>query len=77
MDLAKKKFGARLKEIREKRDLSQEQLDELVNMESIHISRIEIEKSFTTIENIEKMALALNTKINALFNFEHKKEKKF
>ena len=40
----KQYFGARIKEIRESRNLNQEQLAELVNMESRHISRIETGK---------------------------------
>ena len=72
MDDLKEKFGARIKELREKRGLSQEKLAELVCMESRHISRIETGKSFTTIENIEKIANALEVDINMLFSFKHK-----
>lgn len=75
MESVKKLFGARVKEIREKCGLNQEQLAELVNMESRHISRIETGKSFTTLENISKIALALNVDINTFFDFSHKKEK--
>ena len=77
MNSAKQNFGARIKEIREKRGLNQEQLAEMVNMESRHISRIETGRSFTTLENIEKIAAALNVEINALFSFQHKNEKEF
>jgi len=76
MESSKKFFGARIKEIREKRGLNQEQLAELVNMESRHISRIETGKSFTTLDNIEKIAIALNVEINTLFSFQHKKDEK-
>ena len=75
MESSKKYFGARIKEIREKRGLNQEQLAELVGMESRHISRIETGRSFTTLENIEKIALALNVELKLLFSFSHKKEK--
>lgn len=75
MESIKKCFGARLKEIREKRGINQEQLAELVNMESRHISRIETGKSFTTLENISKIAQALDVDISTFFNFEHKKDK--
>lgn len=75
MNSAKQNFGARIKEIREKRGLNQEQLAEMVNMESRHISRIETGRSFTTLENIEKIAAALNVEINALFSFQHKNDK--
>lgn len=75
MDSIKKSFGARIKEIREKSGLNQEQLAELVNMESRHISRIETGKSFTTLENLSKIAQALNVDISVFFDFSHKKNK--
>lgn len=71
----KQYFGARIKEIRESRGLNQEQLAELVNMESRHISRIETGKSFTTLENISKIAIALGVSIDSLFSFQHKVER--
>ena len=75
METLKKLFGARVKEIREKCGLNQEQLAECVNMESRHISRIETGKSFTTLENISKIATTLNVDIDTFFNFNHKKGK--
>ena len=77
MDSEKKLFGARLKELRENKGLNQEQLAELIGMESRHISRIETGKSFTTIENISKIANALNIEISSLFEFQHKNNKTF
>jgi len=76
MQSIKKYFGARIKEIRESKNMSQEKLAELVCMESRHISRIETGKSFTTLENIAKIADVLDVKISELFSFEHKKDKK-
>lgn len=70
----KQYFGARIKEIRESRNLNQEQLAELVNM-SRHISRIETRKSFTTLENTSKIATALGVSIDSLFSFQHKVER--
>lgn len=71
----KKSFGARIKEIREQKGLNQEQLAEIIGLESRHLSRIETGKSFTTLENIEKIATALNVDINTLFTFRHKQDK--
>lgn len=75
MNDIKKAFGARIKEIREIKNLSQEQLAEKIDMESRHLSRIETGKSFTTIENIEKIANVLNVEIEELFIFKHKQNK--
>ena len=74
MDI-KKSFGARIKELREVKKLNQEQLAEMIDMESRHLSRIETGRSFTSLENIEKIANALNVDINTLFTFNHKKDK--
>ena len=71
----KNSFGARIKEIREQKGLNQEQLSEIIGIESRHLSRIETGKSFTTLENIEKIAKALNVNINTLFTFQHKQDK--
>lgn len=76
MENLKRQFGKRIKELREKKNFSQEQLAEIVNMESRHISRIETGKSFTTLENIYKIANALGVNISTIFDFEHKKSKK-
>ena len=76
MDSIKKCFGARLKELRENKGLNQEQMAEFLGLESRHISRIETGKSFTSIENIEKIAQILGVEINTLFVFNHKQDKK-
>ncbi len=41
----KKSFGARIKELREQKGLNQEQLAEIIGLESRHLSRIETGKS--------------------------------
>lgn len=71
MEDIKKVFGSRIKKLREARGLNQEQLAEMIDFESRHLSRIETGKSFTTIENLEKIAGALNVDINMLFDFRH------
>lgn len=73
--MLKKCFGARIKELREAKGLNQEQLAELVSMESRQISRIETGRSFTTLENIENIAHALNVEAEELFSFRHKQSK--
>ncbi len=74
MENLKKQFGKRIKELREKKNYSQEQLAQIVNMEPRHISRIETGNSFTTIENIYKIAKALDVTMSSIFEFEHKKD---
>lgn len=66
-----KEFGKRLKELREARKLTQEQLAELVGLEYQTISRIETGYYFTNFENLQNIANALNIEIKDLFEFEH------
>ena len=71
MKTAKEIFGARIKELRESKGLNQEQLAELINLESRHLSRIETGKSFTTLENVEKIAQVLEIEVKDLFDYGH------
>ena len=66
-----KDFGKRIKELREARNLTQEQLAEMVGLEYQTISRIETGYYFTNFENLKNIANALNTDIKDLFDFEH------
>jgi len=65
-----KNFGKHLKKIREAKGYSQEDLAELVGLEYQTISRIETGYYFTSYENLENIAKALNVKIKDLFDFE-------
>ena len=69
-------FGNRIKEIRDSKGFNQEQLAELIGIESRTLSRIETGKSFTTIDTLEKIAKALDIEIQELFSFGHQRSKK-
>ena len=68
-------FGRRLKELRKQRDLTQEKLAELIDIDPKQISRIENGGCFTTFDTLEKIAKIFNIKIHDLFYIEHKKPK--
>ena len=70
MDL-KKKFGQRIRELRKKRKISQEEFSERVNINQNTLSYIETGKNFCTAETIEKITLALEIEPSELFNFSH------
>lgn len=70
-----KEFGARVKELREKKRFTQEQLSELIDIDSRSLSRIETGISFTTINKLKKLAKALDVGINDLFVTEHQDSK--
>lgn len=55
---------------RAKRRLSQERLAELAELHRTTISAIEREKFYPTIDNVAKIANALDISIEELFNFE-------
>ncbi len=70
------KFGKRLKELRKNAKLSQQQLAELVGMESLNnISKLETGEQLPKKENIEKLCKALNVEPKDLFDFGHFKSK--
>jgi len=70
-----KLFGKRIKELREKKGLTQEQLSELVEMDPRSLSRIETGSNFTTVEKLKKIAQILDVEVKDLFEFNLKKSK--
>lgn len=70
-----KLFGKRIKELRKKKKLTQEQLGELVNIDYKQIGNIETGTYFTTMPTLERIAAALEVEIKELFNFQHNKNK--
>lgn len=64
-------FGARIKELRKKNNMSQEQLSEKVGIESKYLSRIEVGKSYPSLEIVEKLSDALDVEMKDLFVFDH------
>ena len=63
----KKIIGKRIASERKKQKLSQEELAELANLHPTYISTVERGKSNIGIENIYKIAMALNIKLEILF----------
>lgn len=68
-----KTFGKRLKELRELRNLSQEQLAEKIGVEYQSISRIETGLYFTNYDNLLKISKALNVQLKDLFDYSEEK----
>ena len=76
MHSLQKKFGARIREIRKSKKLTQEQLAEITNMDIPNLSNIERGKKFVSAQTLEKIAIALNVEEKDLFDFGHFKSKK-
>ena len=72
---ALKLFGKRLKEIRKEKNITQEDLAEIIGLEPKQICRIENGTCFTTFEKLQKIAHILNVEIHDLFIFSHKQPK--
>ena len=62
-------FGKHVQSLREAKGYSQEQLAEMIGVEYQTISRIETGYYFTSYENLQKIALALDLTIKDLFDF--------
>ena len=75
MSSGSKVFGKRIKELRERKQLTQEKLAEKIGLDLQTISRIETGYYFTSFENLEKLANALDVTIADLFDFGHVKTK--
>jgi len=61
-------FGLRLRSLRTSKDLSQEKLAELAELDRTYISSVELGKRNISIVNICRLASALQIKIQVLFD---------
>jgi transcriptional regulator with XRE-family HTH domain len=68
----KRNFGRRLRYLRRSRDLTQEQLAELVGRSVNFISLVENGDTAPSFETIERLAKALNVDVVDLFRFDSK-----
>ncbi len=69
----KKLLGKRIKELRKNKGLTQENLAELVGLETTSLSGIESGRHFPSLPTIEKIANKLNIELKTLFDFNHLK----
>ena len=60
------RFGLRLREVREQVGISQEKLAELAGLHRTYVSSVERGKRNISIENIERLARALGTRMAQL-----------
>lgn len=64
-------LGARIKELRKRAGLSQDQLGEQVGIEAKYLSRIEVGKRQPSLETLENIADSLKVEMKELFEFSH------
>jgi transcriptional regulator with XRE-family HTH domain len=60
-------FGCAIRKIRQSKNISQEKLADLCGLHRTYISDVELGKRNVSLENIAKMAIALEIKISDLF----------
>lgn len=70
MDI-KQALGARIKELRHKKGLTQEEFSDIINVAPRHVSRIENGVNTPSIEALDRIAAALGVEIKELYNFQH------
>lgn len=63
-------LGKRIKELRKQRNITQQKLAELIDVDQRNMSAIECGINFPT-KHFIKIAQALNIELKELFNFEH------
>ena len=67
----KAQLGARIKELKKSKNITQEGLVELIVSDTNNHSRIENGKKFLSAEKLSKIASALNVEVKELFDFGH------
>ncbi len=67
----KKSFGEKLKRLRKNKNLTQEQLAEMIDIDPRNLSRIEVGSSFVKAETLEKILKALDVTTEQLFANDH------
>ena len=67
----KKKLGLKIKELRKRKGLTQEQLAELIDMEQNSISVIESGRNFPTLGTLEKIVQILEVNLSDFFNYDY------
>lgn len=77
MATTKELLAIRIKQIRKKKGLTQEQLAEKIGRDTKHISKLEIAGSYPSIETLDRIASALDIEIKEFFNFDGLRDKSF
>jgi transcriptional regulator with XRE-family HTH domain len=69
-------LGARIKELRKARGLSQNVLSEKIGIEAKHLSRIEVGNSYPSLDTLERISRALGVEMKDVFEFDYDTSKK-
>lgn len=64
-------LGNKIRHLRKSKNISQEKLSEMAGISPRQMIRIELGRSLPTIENLDKIAKALEVNIQSLFENDH------
>ena len=70
----KTELGQKIKRMRLKKGMTQEELAEKIDISQRTLSGIETGENFVTAETLDKLVLAMNISVEKLFETEHYKE---
>ncbi len=70
-------LARRIKQLRKSRGYTQEELAELIDRDTKHISKLEIAGSYPSIETLDRIASALNVTLKDIFDFDGTQDKEF
>ena len=73
MDI-KQAVGKRIRELRNRLGISQEELADMVGLDRTYITSVECGKRNISIVNVEKLTKALNVSLSVFFDFDNKGE---
>ena len=73
----KELLGLKIKELRKRKRLTQEQLAEKLNLDFGYISKLEVGRNFPAIGTLEKIANVLGVQLYELFQFTNEKPVNF
>lgn len=71
MKTANELLGVRIRELRKAKGIAQEQLAEVLGIEQQYMSRIELGKSYPSLDRLMRIAEELHVPLPSLFDFAH------
>lgn len=67
----KELLGLRIREFRERRNLTQDKLAEKIGIDPKHLSRIENGRNYPSLDTLEKLVTSLDVTLDSIFKFNH------
>jgi len=75
-EMTRQLLGARIKDLRKSRKLSQNKVSEMVGIDPKHLSRIEVGSGYPSMDTLDKLAVVLNVDMKDFFDFVPERSRK-